>query len=115
MMEDDNIDADEKAHLEADARRLHITHAELDGMIALAQRHRLEDQALRKEFNLSAANSDAQLAFEQFRGILKQMHEIVGVADEGLNAIIKRGDSATQLEKLIFEQVLNERRASKGA
>ena len=115
MMEDDNIDADEKAHLEADARRLHITHAELDGMIALAQRHRLEDQALRKEFNLSAANSDAQLAFEQFRGILNQMHEIVGVGDEGLSSIIKRGDTATQLEKLIFEQVLNERRASNGA
>ena len=114
MMEDDNIDADEKAHLEADARRLHITHAELDGMIETAQRHRLEDQALRTEFNLSAANSDVQLAFEQFRGILKQMRDVVGASEEGLASIMSRGEGATKLEKLIYEQVANEKRASKG-
>jgi len=115
MMEDDNIDVDEKAQLEADARRLHITHTELDGMIEVAQRHRLEDKALRKEFNLSAASIDAQLAFEQFRGILKQMHEIVGVADQGLSSIMSHGEGATKLEKAIFEQVAAARRASKGA
>jgi hypothetical protein len=115
MMEDDNIDPDEKAHLEADARRLHITHAELDDMIAVAQKHRLDDQALRKEFNLSAANIDPQLAFEQFRGILMQMKVVIGASDEGLRSIIGRGDSATQLEKLIYDHVSNEKPASRGA
>ena len=115
MMEDDNIDQDEKAHLEADARRLHITHAELDGMIAIAQKHRLDDQVLRKEFNLSAANIDPQLAFEQFRGILKQMKEVIDVSDEGLRSIMGKGESATPLEKLIYDHVANNTPASKGA
>ena len=105
MMDDDNIDADEKAMLEADAKRLHITHTELDYMIQVARRRRMEDQALRTEFNLSAASTDAQLAFEQFRGVVLQMKEVVKASDESLAAIMKRGDSATRLEKAIYERV----------
>ena len=105
MMDDDNIDADEKAMLEADAKRLHITHTELDYMIQIARRRRMEDQALRTEFNLSAASTDAQLALEQFRGVVLQMKEVVKVSEESLAAIMKRGDSATRLEKAIYERV----------
>jgi hypothetical protein len=112
MMEDDNIDADEKAHLEADARRLHITHTELDGMIEVAQRRRIEDQALRTEFNLGAANIDPQLAFEQFRGILESMRKIIDVSDEKLGQFIARTQTVTQLEKMIYEKVVNERNGS---
>ncbi len=109
MMEDDNIDADEKAHLEADARRLHITHQELDDMIKTAQRRRTDDSALRTEFNLSAAKSDPHLAFEQFRGILRQMKEIVDVSDEKLAAFIGRSDTASPMERTIYEKIVNEK------
>ena len=106
MMEDENIDADEKAHLEADARRLHITHQELDEMIKAAQRRRSEDRALRTEFNLGVAKNDPQLAYEQFSGILLQMKEIIDVSDEKLAAFIGRGDHATPMERAIYEQIV---------
>jgi hypothetical protein len=112
MMEDDNIDADEKAHLESDARRLHITHTELDEMIAVAQRRRMEDQALRTEFNLSAASLDPQLAFEQFRGILESMRKIIDASDEKLGQFIARTQTVTHLEKMIYEKVVSERNGS---
>ncbi len=109
MMEDDNIDADEKAHLEADARRLHITHQELDQMIALAQRRRSEDRALRTEFNLGVARNDPQLALDQFRGILQQMKEIIDVSDEKLGAFISRGEIVTPMERAIYEKIVQEK------
>jgi hypothetical protein len=112
MMEDDNIDADEKAHLEADARRLHITHVELDLMIETAQRRRMHDHSLRIEFNLSAANSDPELAFAQFRGILDQMKEIIDVSDGKLGAFIGRGDGVARMEKVIYEKITTDRAAS---
>ena len=106
MMEDEHIDADEKAHLEADARRLHITHQELDQMIALAQRRRSEDRALRTEFNLGAARNDPQLAREQFQGILQQMKEVIDVSDEKLATFISRGEIVTPMERAIYEKIV---------
>jgi len=105
MMEDDNIDVDEKAHLEADARRLHITHQELEHMIQAAQRKRSEDRALRTEFNLSAAKSDPQLAVEQFRGILSQMKAIIDLSDEKLAAFISNGENASAMERAIYQKI----------
>ena len=112
MMEDDNIDADEKAHLEADARRLHITHVELDLMIVTAQRRRIQDHSLRTEFNLSAAKSDPQLAFAQFRGILDQMKEIIDVSDGKLGAFMVRGEGVMPMEKLIYQKITKDEAAS---
>jgi hypothetical protein len=111
MMEDNNIDPDEKAHLEADARRLHITHSELDGMIEVAKRRRAEDQALRTEFNLAAASSDPHLAFAQFRGILIHMKEVIDVSEEKLAIIMKTENRASPLERMVFERIVREKKS----
>ncbi len=105
IMEGAEIDAEEKAQLEADSRRLHITDIELASMIELAQRTRSLDKALRTEFNLAAAKSDPQLAFEQFRGIVANMREIIEVSNEKLAVVIGRGANVSRLEKGIYEQV----------
>ena len=115
MMEDDNIDAGEKALLEADARRLHITDIELAGMIQSAQRNRLMDKDIRKEFNLNAASQDADLAFEQFRSLVSQMKQIVFISDQKLEGIIHADGEASGLEKSIFEQIAAQRAISKSS
>ncbi len=109
MMEDNNIDEDEKAMLEADAKRLHITHSELDYMIQLAKRRRLDDQTLRTEFNLSAASADPQLAFEQFRGIVQQMQEVIKTSDTKLALVVSQPERSTHLERQIFERISAEK------
>ena len=114
MMEDNNIDAGEKALLEADARRLHITDAELTGMIQSAQRNRLMDKTIRSEFNLNAASQDGDLAFEQFRSLVSQMKQIVFIADQKLESVIHADGEASSLEKSIFEQISSQKAASKG-
>ena len=114
MMEDNNIDAGEKALLEADARRLHITDAELTGMIQSAQRNRLMDKTIRSEFNLNAASQDGDLAFEQFRSLVSQMKQIVFIADKKLEGVIHADGDASSLEKSIFEQISSQKAASKG-
>ncbi len=114
MMEDNNIDAGEKALLEADARRLHITDAELTGMIQSAQRNRLMDKTIRTEFNLNAASQDGDLAFEQFRSLVSQMKQIVFIADQKLESVIHADGEASSLEKSIFEQISSQKAASKG-
>ena len=113
MMEDDNIDPGEKALLEADARRLHITDLELDQMIKTAQRNRLMDKDVRAEFNLNAASSDGELAFEQFRGLVSQMKQIVFVSDKKLAGLMVTEGEATPLEKTLFEQIANQRIGAK--
>ena len=112
MMEDDNIDADEKAQLEADARRLHITSGELEQMIKVSQERRSLDRALRCEFNLNAASMDPQLALEQYRSILDQMKVIVQVSDESLARVMGGSDSPSALEKRIYSQIAGAQRAS---
>ena len=113
MMEDNNIDAGEKALLEADARRLHITDAELTGMIQSAQRNRLMDKNIRTEFNLNAASHDGDLAFEQFRSLVSQMKQIVFIADQKLESVIHADGDASSLEKSIFEQISAQRASGK--
>ena len=112
MMEDDNIDADEKAQLEADARRLHITSSELEQMIKVSQERRSLDRALRCEFNLNAASMDPQLALEQYRSIIDQMKVIVQVSDEKLALVMGNSEIPTALEKRIFHQIAGSQRAS---
>ena len=112
MMEDDNIDADEKAQLEADARRLHITSSELEQMIKVSQERRSHDRALRCEFNLNAASMDPKLALEQYRSILDQMKVIVQVSDEKLALVMGNSEIPTALEKRIFNQIAGSQRAS---
>jgi hypothetical protein len=114
VMEDDHIDADEKAQLEADARRLHITHLELDEMIKVARAKRADERALRREFNLNAASLDPRLALEQFRGIVEQMKVIVRVSDEKIALVMGSSDSPTNLEKRIFSQIVAEQKAAQG-
>ena len=113
MMEDDNIDPGEKAVLEADARRLHITEIELNQMIKAAQRNRLMDKDIRAEFNLNAASHDAELAFEQFRSLVSQMKQVVFVSDKKLSEVMVPGGEATPLEKTIFEQIASQRSVPK--
>ena len=115
MMEDDNIDEGEKALLEADARRLHITDLELNQMIKSAQRSRLMDKDIRSEFNLNAASADAELAFEQFRSLVSQMKQVVFVSDKKLGEVMAPGGEATSLEKTIFEHIANQRSTSKSS
>ena len=115
MMEDDNIDEGEKALLEADARRLHITDLELNQMIKSAQRSRLMDKDIRAEFNLNAASADAELAFEQFRSLVSQMKQVVFVSEKKLGEVMAPGGEATSLEKTIFENIANQRSASKSS
>ena len=112
VMEDDHIDPDEKAQLEADARRLHITHLELDEMIKVAKARKMQEQALRREFNLNAAHLDPRLALEQIRGIVEQMKVIVQVSDEKLALVMGSSDSPTNLEKRIFQHIVAEQRAA---
>ena len=114
MMEDNTIDAGEKAMLEADARRLHITDVELAGMIQSAQRNRLMDKNIRSDFNLNAASQDGDLAFEQFRSLVSQMKQIVFIADKKLEEVIHADSEASSLEKSIFEQISTQKAASKG-
>ena len=115
MMEDDNIDEGEKALLEADARRLHITDLELNQMIKSAQRSRLMDKDIKAEFNLNAASADAELAFEQFRSLVSQMKQVVFVSEKKLGEVMAPGGEATSLEKTIFENIANQRSASKSS
>ena len=112
MMENEHIDPDEKAQMEADARRLHITHLELEQMIKVSQERRAQDRALRSEFNLSAASIDPQLALVQFRYILDQMKVIVEVSDDKLAQVMGNSDSPTALEKRIYNQLSGSQRAS---
>ena len=112
MMENEHIDPDEKAQMEADARRLHITHLELEQMIKVSQERRAHDKALRSEFNLSAASIDAQLALVQYRSILDQMKLVVQASDEKLAHVMSNSDMPTALEKRIFSQIIGSQRAS---
>ena len=112
MMENEHIDPDEKAQMEADARRLHITHLELEQMIKVSQERRSLDRALRAEFNLSAASTDPHLALEQYRSILDQMKVIVQASDEKLAHVMGNSDMPTALEKRIFSQIAGSQRAS---
>ena len=112
MMENEHIDPDEKAQMEADARRLHITHLELEQMIKVSQERRAQDKALRSEFNLSAASIDPQLALVQYRSILDQMRLVVQVSDEKLAHVMGNSDMPTALEKRIFSQIAGSQRAS---
>ena len=112
MMEDEKIDPDEKAQMEADARRLHITSTELEQMIKVSQERRSLDKALRSEFNLNAASSDPELALAQYRNILDQMKVIVEVADEKLALVMGTSEMPTALEKRIYSQLMETRRAS---
>jgi len=112
MMEDGNIDADEKAELDAHGRRLHITSSELAEMIKVSQERRSSDLALRREFNLNAASMDPELALEQYRSILDQMLALVQVSDEKLALVMAGGESPTDLEKFIFKQISEAQRTS---
>jgi len=112
MMEDEKIDPDEKAQLEADARRLHITSIELEQMIKVSQERRSLDKALRAEFNLNAASSDPELALAQYRNILDQMRLIVEVADEKLALLMGSSETPTALEKRIYRQLMETQRAT---
>ena len=112
VMDDDHIDPDEKAQLEADARRLHITAVELEEMIKVATARKMQERALRREFNLNAANLDPRLALEQFRGIVDQMKVIVQASDEKLALFMSGSDGPSNLEKRIFNQIVSEQRAA---
>ena len=112
VMDDDHIDPEEKAQLEADARRLHITHLELDEMIKVAKARKAQERAVRREFNLNAASLDPRLAMEQIRGIVEQMQVIVRVSDEKLAHVMGSSDSPTNLEKRIFNEILAQQRAA---
>jgi hypothetical protein len=112
MMEDGNIDADEKAELDAHGRRLHITDSELAEMIKVSQDRRSSDLALRREFNLNAASMDPELALEQYRSILDQMQALVQVSDEKLALVMASGESPTDLEMFIFKQISETQRTS---
>ena len=112
MMENDITDPDEKAQLEADARRLHITHLELEQMIKVSQERRAHDRALRSEFNLSAASIDPQLALVQFRNILEQMKVVVKVSDDKLAKVMGNSETPTVLEKRIYNQLTGSQRSS---
>ena len=105
MMEDEHIDEDEKAQLDAEARRLHITKSELDQMIRISRDRRLQEKAFQSEFNLNAASSDPQLALEQYRSILQQMQLIVVCSDEKLESFIWGSTLPTPLEKRIYSQI----------
>ena len=98
--------------MDAAARRLHITHLELEQMIKVSQERRAHDKALRSEFNLSAASIDAQLALVQYRSILDQMKLVVQASDEKLAHVMSNSDMPTALEKRIFSQIIGSQRAS---
>ena len=115
MMDDDNIDNDEKALLEADAKRLHISEAELAAMIKAARRARLMDKDIKTEFNLNAAKEDPELAFEQFRGLVSQMKQLVYVTGEEMGDAIKTAGDASGLEKSLYEQIAQQKAARKPA
>ena len=115
MMTSGASNSDEQALLQDDARRLHITDVELQAMIKSAQRNRLMDKNIRTEFNLNAASQDADLAFEQFRSLVSQMKQIVLIADQKLESVIQADGEASALEKVIFEQILAQKAASKSS
>ena len=115
MMDDDNIDNDEKALLEADAKRLHISEAELAAMIKAARRARLMDKDVKTEFNLNAAKEDPELAFEQFRGLVSQMKQLVYVTGEEMGDAINTAGDASGLEKSLYEQIAQQKAARKPA
>jgi len=115
MMSSGASNSDEQALLQDDARRLHITDVELQAMIKSAQRNRLMDKNIRTEFNLNAASQDADLAFEQFRSLVSQMKQIVLIADQKLESVIQADGEASALEKVIFEQILAQKAASKSS
>jgi hypothetical protein len=105
MMEDHQLDAGEKAFLDEEARRLHISVAGLQSMIQLAQRNRLMDKDLRSEFNLNVASQNGELAFEQFRSLVSQMKQIVFISDDKLGDIILAEGEVSTLEKSIYDQI----------
>ncbi len=105
MMEDHHLDAGEKAFLDEEARRLHISVAGLQSMIQLAQRNRLMDKDLRSEFNLNVASQNGELAFEQFRSLVSQMKQIVFISDDKLGDIILAEGEVSTLEKSIYDQI----------
>jgi hypothetical protein len=113
MMSSGKANSDEQALLQDDARRLHITDAELEAMIKLAERNRLMDKNIRTEFNLNAASQDGELAFEQFRSLVSQMKQIVYIADKKLEGVIHADGEASSLEKIIFEQIAAQKASGK--
>ena len=113
MMEDHHLDPGEKAFLETEARRLHITDVELQTMIQTAQRNRLMDKDIRSEFNLNVASQNGELAFEQFRGLVSQMKQIVVIADQKLGDIILGDGEVSALEKNIYDQITAQKAAGK--
>ena len=105
-------DTDERALLEDEAKRLHITADELDLMISTAHKARMRDDAVRAEFNLNAASQDGQLAFEQFRTLVSQMKQIVLISDQNLAGIIGSETEASGLEKAIYEHIASQKAAT---
>jgi len=114
MMEDDNIDSDEKALLEDDAKRLHISESELANMIKNAQRARLMDKNIKSEFSLNAAKEDPEIAFEQFRGLVSQMKQLVFIGEDKMKAAMDESD-ASGLEKSIYDQIAQQKAARRPA
>ena len=113
MMSKGDANSDEQALLQDDAKRLHITDAELAAMIKLAERNRLMDKNIRTEFNLNAASQNGELAFEQFRSLVSQMKQIVFIADKKLEGVIHSDGEASSLEKSIFEQIAAQKASDK--
>ena len=113
MMSKGDANSDEQALLQDDAKRLHITDAELAAMIKLAERNRLMDKNIRTEFNLNAASQNGELAFEQFRSLVSQMKQIVFIADKRLEGVIHSDGEVSSLEKSIFEQIAAQKASDK--
>jgi hypothetical protein len=71
------------------------------------------DKGIRAEFNLNAASGDGELAFEQFRGLVSQMKQIVFISDKKLAGLMVTEGEATPLEKTLFEQIATQRIGAK--
>jgi len=111
MLADGRISEEERSLINAEARRLHLSHAEVDRLIEKArqQREAVSNHALMSMPQLIAQPA---AAVERYRELLSQMQQLARLGDNGRMAqILAPPGRTTDLEREVW-QLLNARIAA---
>jgi hypothetical protein len=111
MLADGRISEEERSLINAEARRLHLSHAEVDRLIEKArqQREAVSNHALMSMPQLIAQPA---AAVERYRELLSQMQQLARLGDNGRMAqIMETPGRTTDLEREVW-QLLNARIAA---
>ena len=115
MLEDGVISADERELIEAEAKRLHLSKAELDRLLEKAKVEMGLEQAAdaksRKgttsEYNLEFLSKHSDVAAEQLKISISKLQQIVSVSDKKrLNEYFSNPDNSTALQAMMLKLLL---------